>query len=129
MNQSLILKKESKALFQKELMLLNLKYGFSVLCYILSRQEVEIKAEHTLYYLSKSDDIKSEQIYEYYEHFSNLIKAIQRYVFLEESTKKSGAYEPDRRQALSSVLLLITHFEDKQQADFRLLLSSMIKDS
>ena len=118
---------ESDALFQNTARAINLQFGHTALVYILRRPDNDLQAVKAESFLRRYRSVKPEHLAQFYEFFSGLIAAIQRYISLEESCTKSGAYRKDMALAFTRVERILDEFEHKDNVRTHQFLEGMLR--
>ena len=114
-------------LFQDSMRRLNLQYAHAALVYILRRPDNDLQAPIAESMLRRHRSVNPEYLVVFYENFSGLIGAIQRYISLEESCTKSGAYRKDLAVVFARLQRILAEFEHSDNARTHQYLEGMMR--
>jgi len=103
----------SDAMFQDSMKLGMLQHAHRILVYMLRRPDQDFSAKETEYLLRHARRINPKFVHQFYEHFTALVQALHRYLSLEESVTKSGAYRRDLTLAADRVKKIVGNFESE----------------
>lgn len=101
----------SDELFQDSMKMAMLQHAHRMLVYVLRRPDFDFNATQMEYLLRNARRVNPAYLNIFYEHFSALVQSLYRYVSLEESVTKSGAYRRDMGIARERLLKIVAQFE------------------